>query len=343
MSCAISPALSDLLSGSRDRWLWEEARSLRHGYWGQSVFLRGIVEFSSYCRQNCLYCGLRRDNDRLARYRLPPDEIYAQARVVAELGFGTLVLQSGEDPALDATELAELIRKVKGELGLAVTLSVGERSRADYAMWREAGADRYLLKMETFDAAEHARLRPGKKLAERLHAYGTLTDLGYETGSGLIGGLPGETPERLARDLEELAALKPDMLSISPFIPHPDTPLRDHPPLGAEDALRLMAISRLLAPSAHIPVTSALSLCGDAVRLKALQVADVLMPSLTPERVRADYAIYPGKNRSALGPRDRAASLRDELLVRGFVLPQGPGSAWRLRGNGKTGGEEKSL
>ena len=294
--------------------------------------MRGIVEFSNYCRQNCLYCGLRKDNTRLVRYRLNPDEIFEQARVIAELGFGTLVLQSGEDPALDPKALAELIRKVKDGLELAVTLSLGERSRPDYSLWRKAGADRYLLKMETFDAKEHAHLRPGKSLAERLRAYEELADLGYETGSGLICGLPGETPERLARDTEELAALKPDMLSISPFIPHPDTPLGAHPPLDAEKTLRIMAVARLLTPSAHIPATSALNLHGDAVRLRALKVADVLMSSLTPERVRANYSIYPGKNQSALSPRDRAASLRDGLLTQGFTLPRGPGAAWRLRG-----------
>ena len=330
MSCAVPPALSDLLSGSRDLWLWEEACALRCGYWGQSVFLRGIVEFSNHCRQNCLYCGLRQGNARLARYRLTLDEIFAQARLVADLGFGTLVLQAGEDPALDAAALGELIRRVKGDLGLAVTLSLGERPAADYALWRKAGADRYLLKMETFQPDAYARLRPGRKLDDRLRAYRSLEDTGYEAGSGIIGGLPGVSGEGLADDLRQLADLKPDMLSISPFTPHPDTPLGGSPALGAEETLRLMAIARLLVPTAHIPVTSALGLYGDAVRLKGLEVGDVLMPSLTPETVRASYNIYPGKNESAERPETRAAALRDMLPAHGFDLPKGPGGAWRL-------------
>ena len=197
-------------------------------------------------------------------------------------------------------------------------------------MWRKAGADRYLLKMETFDRDAHADLRPGKSVADRLCAYQTLRDLDYEAGSGLIGGLPGETPERLLRDLEQLADLKPDMLSISPFIPHPKTPLAHHPALEAEAALRLMAIARLMVPFAHIPVTSALSLRGDEIRGKALEVGDVLMPSLTPERVREQYNIYPGKNLSSLEPQGRATAMRDSLHTYGFETPPGPGSAWRM-------------
>ena len=326
-------SLFSLIRGEHDAWLWEKARTLRGQYWNRSVFLRGIVEFSNYCRQNCLYCGLRRENTLLARYRLSPDEIFAQARIVAELGFGTLVLQSGEDPALDAVALATLISRIKDHLGLAVTLSLGERPHGDYAMWRKAGADRYLLKMETFARDAHTDLRPGKSVADRLRAYQTLRDLDYEAGSGLIGGLPGETPERLLRDLEQLADLKPDMLSISPFIPHPETPLAHHPALEAEAALRLMAIARLMVPSAHIPVTSALSLRGGEIRGKALEVGDVLMPSLTPERVREQYNIYPGKNLSSLEPQARAAAMRDSLHTYGFETPPGPGSAWRVLGN----------
>ncbi len=341
MTCAAaSHDLPSLLSGRHDDRLWEEACALRQRYWGRAVFLRGIVEFSNYCRQNCLYCGLRKGNANVVRYRMSFEDVFEQAGIVAELGFGTLVLQSGEDPALDAAALADLIRRSKDELGLAVTLSLGERPRADYALWRKAGADRYLLKMETFDEGEYARLRPGKKLEERLCAYHDLADLGYETGTGLIAGLPGSSPDILAQDMEKLAELRPDMLSISPFTPHPDTPLGGHPALDVDDTLRLMALARLLVPSAHIPVTSALGLHGDAVRLKALDVGDVLMPSLTPEHVRARYNIYPGKNQSGQSPKGRAAALRDLLIFQGFDLPTGPGRAWRLEEKSREPGYE---
>lgn len=309
--------------------LWERAKALRAAYWDRRVHLRGIVEFSNHCRRNCLYCGLRRDNAALARYRLGEAEILACARTVRKLGFGTLVLQSGEDPEYASEEIAEVIRKIKTEIGLAVTLSLGERSRAEYRLWREAGADRYLLKMETMNAALYAKLRPERRLEERLEAFHTLRALGYETGSGLIAALPGERAEDAERDIELLAGFGPDMFSISPFTPHPDTPLGGSAACGATETLRRMALARLAAPRAHIPVTSALGLFGDAVRLAALQVGDVLMPSLTPESVREAYAIYPGKNRQEKTPAERAAQLRDMLPAAGFSIAPGPGGVWR--------------
>jgi len=310
-----------------------EACRLRREYWGRKVFLRAIVEFSNHCSQNCLYCGLRRDNPHIRRYRLEYDQIYACAALAKGLGMGTVVLQSGEDQWYAGPALAELIFRIKSELGLAVTLSLGERTRAEYALWREAGADRYLLKMETWDAKSYARLRPGKNLAERLQSFMTLAELGYETGSGIIAGLPGDTEDNLRQACLHLAALMPDMLSISPFVPHPATPLRQHPGLDAETTLKIMAFARILSPKAHIPVTSALGLQGDAVRLRALEVADVLMPSLTPAEMREDYSIYAGKNQQAAMPEERALALRALLLEAGFVLPSDAGGAWRSLSN----------
>lgn len=310
--------------------LWAEAVRLRKEYWGNAVYLRGIVEFSNYCGQNCLYCGLRRDNRALVRYRLLEEVVFDAAKAVRDLGLGTVVLQSGEDTACEAARLAELIRRIKQELGLAVTLSLGEHKREDYALWREAGADRYLLKLETLDEALYARLRPGRKLSERLAALQNLTELGYETGSGLIVGLPGEDPAALERGLVFLAGLRLDMVSMSPFTSAPGTPLAEAPPCGLAEILNAMTRTRVLMPSAHIPVTSALGLHGDAVRLKALEIGDVLMPSLTPAEVRGNYAIYAGKNSGEQAPVERAAAMRKMLLEAGFALPGGPGSAWRL-------------
>lgn len=311
--------------------LWRKACALRSRIWGADVFLRGIVEFSSYCRQNCLYCGLRRDNTRLARYRMSAAAIVEAARAVQALGFGTVVLQSGEDPDFPADDLAGVIRRIKGELGLAVTLSVGERGPEHYRQWRKAGADRFLLKAETLDQALYARLRPGRTLGQRLESLAALHSLGYETGTGLIAGLPGESEGNMEAAITRLAAISPDMFSISPFTPHPATPLAACEPCGPESALRLMALARIAMPTAHIPVTSALGLYGDAVRLKALQVGNVLMPSLTPTDVREAYAIYPGKNAQCAEPAERARAMRDMLLEAGFHLPSGPGGAWRLK------------
>ena len=310
--------------------LWAEAARLRKKYWGNDVFLRGIVEFSNRCGQNCLYCGLRRENSDIERYRLDMETIFDAARAVRDLGFGTVVLQAGEDAAGRPEDMAGLIVRLKKKLGLAVTLSLGEHSREVYALWRKAGADRYLLKLETLDEALYASLRPGRKLAERLRALEHLAELGYETGSGLIAGLPGESPASFQRGLEFLADLGLDMVSISPFVPAPGTPLDQAPACGLADILNAMARTRQLMPAAHIPVTSALGLRGDEVRLTALEVGDVLMPSLTPESVRNNYAIYAGKNSGAEAPATRAEAMRQMLLEAGFSLPSGPGSAWRL-------------
>lgn len=317
--------------GMPDEQSWQQACALRRQHWGDAVFLRGIIEFSNYCKQNCLYCGLRRDNAKLARYRLTPEAILAATADIAALGIGTVVLQSGEDPHYDAPALAEIVSAVKRRFGLAVTLSVGERDFADYALWREAGADRYLLKMESFDHSLHARLRLGCSLDARLRAFEHLVSLDYETGTGLIAGLPGETPDSAQRDMAKLALLQADMISISPFIPHPDTPLGAQPACPPTTALHRMALARLATPCAHIPVTSALALHGNAMRLQALEVGDVLMPSLTPENVRAAYAIYPGKNAAATPPKVRAAAMQAMLLEHGFSLPSGPGKAWRKK------------
>ncbi|MDR2880968.1 MAG: radical SAM protein [Azoarcus sp.] len=288
------------------------------------------MEISNHCRQNCLYCGLRRGNRRLRRYRMDGAAIFDAAKAVKRVGFGTVVLQSGEDSGLSAEAVAELVERIKRDLGLAVTLSLGEWDRATYALWRRSGADRYLLKLETMEEMQYARLRPGRRLSERLNALMHLRDLGYEVGSGLITGLPEETEESLDRGLEGLASLELDMLSVSPFIPHPETPLKGHPPGDVTTNLYAMALGRKLMPEAHIPVTSALGLQGDAVRLAALEVADVLMLSLTPPEVRGDYAIYPGKNGDLEDPQERAARFRPILEAAGFTVPSSAGGAWRL-------------
>ncbi|MDL2207546.1 [FeFe] hydrogenase H-cluster radical SAM maturase HydE [Desulfovibrio sp. OttesenSCG-928-M16] len=323
----MSPSGQPLLPERASMPLWIKARSERERFWGNKVFLRGIVEFSSYCRQNCLYCGLRRDNRTLVRYRLDADTVFACAVQIKALAFGTIVLQSGEDPDYPARELAELVARIKGELGLAVTLSVGERESSDYAMWRKAGADRYLLKAESMDKALYAKLRPGNKLVRRLDTLKLLRDLGYESGSGLIAGLPGEDNDGLERNIQALADLAPDMFSISPFQPHPDTPLGSEPPCMPEMALLAMARARLHLPHTHIPVTSALSLAGEEARLIGLEVGNVLMPSLTPEAVRRAYDIYPGKNAAGDDPFKRAGDMKNSLILAGFELPSGPGGA----------------
>lgn len=270
----------------------------REKYVGDEVHLRGLIEFSNVCRKNCLYCGLRRDNRTLKRYRMSPEEIYAVGEKIAELGIKTVVLQSGEDPAYDARTIAELVRRLK-KLDLAVTLSVGERKKEEYALWREAGADRYLLKQETFNRELFARLHPDDDYDRRLECQRTLQELGYQVGSGNMVGLPGQTPEMLAEDIVNFAAWDFDMIGIGPFIPHPDTPLGTFQ--MAEHTkylltLKTLALTRILTRTALLPATTALGTLIPGGREKALRCgANVLMPNCTPSRYRAQYTIYPGK------------------------------------------------
>ena len=309
--------------------LWECAQEARQRFWRNKIFMRGIIEFSNYCCQNCLYCGLRKDNHELGRYRLKREQILQQAAIIKELGIGTVVLQSGEDASISREFVSDLVSAIKNGLGLAVTLSVGERDKADLKAWRQAGADRYLLKMETFDPDLYGRLRPGADMAERLDQIKTMQDMGYESGSGIISGI--QDMDRLAEDVDRLLQLQLDMISIGPFIPHPQTPLKDWPAGDPEVNLRALAVLRIHAPQAHIPVTSALALYGDAIKNRALSMAaNVIMPSLTPEEVRGAYQIYPGKNMSETTPGLRAWLMRERLMEQGFELPDGPGRAWRL-------------
>lgn len=250
--------------------LLESAHLARVNNLGQEVHVRGIIEFSNYCRQDCLYCGLRRSNGRLTRYRMSPSQIIEAASDALRVHkFGTFVLQSGEDPGYSAEALAEVVSAVK-QMGPAVTLSVGQRTYEDYELWREAGADRFLLKLETSDYALFRKLKPTTTLNERLQCLYDLRSLGYQIGTGIILGLPGQTQKSVIDDFRLVKQLDPEMVSIGPFISHPDTPLgiqvakpqESNPTDLIRAVLRATAVSRLLVPLAHIPATTALGVIG---------------------------------------------------------------------------------
>jgi biotin synthase len=274
----------------------EEADRVRQKYVGDAVHLRGLVEFSNYCRCNCCYCGLRRDNREVHRYRLEPEEIVQTALFAAELGYGTVVLQSGEDPYFSAEIIEQIILEIKKKTALAITLSVGERTEEDYTIWRQAGADRYLLRHETADPTLYSSLHPGRKLEERIGCLKSLHRLGFEVGSGFMVGLPGQGPDTLAADLLLLQKLDVDMLGIGPFIPSPQTPLDREAGGSFEQTVNMVALARLILPLANIPATTAmgtLSAEGREITLKA--GANVVMPNVTPTKYRSLYQIYPGK------------------------------------------------
>jgi biotin synthase len=318
--------------------LWRRADEVRREAVGDGVHLRALVEVSNHCVESCHYCGLRAGNRRVPRYRMSSEEILACAGRAAALGFGTLVLQAGTDPGLRAGWVAELVRRVKGEHGLAVTLSLGERAEEELAAWREAGAERYLLRFETSNAALYRRVHPDRpgRPSDRLRQLRRLRELGYEVGTGMLVGLPGQTWPDLAADLLLLAELEADMIGLGPFVPHPDTPLGApsaaagvEVPADVETACKSVALARLLCPLSNIPATTALATLDPAAgRSAALRRgANVLMPNLTPPAYRRLYEIYPGKaSLPAEGEQDLAA-LAAELARLGRVVAAGPGTS----------------
>lgn len=289
------------LPGSCTLQLLEAADRVRKEQVGDEIFLRGIIEFSNFCERDCLYCGLRRSNSNLSRYRMTDDEILDTAQNIKNSRVPTVVLQSGEDSFYTTDRICRLIERIRNETDLVITLSIGERSCDDYKAFQQAGANRYLLKHETADKQIYKFLRPGCKWEDRLQCLKWLKGLGFETGTGNMVGLPGQTYETLADDLLIMKLLNADMLGIGPFIAHPDTPLAG---IGHDDlelTLRVLALARLMTRNTNIPATTALGTMHPQGRLLALQAgANVVMPDFTPEIYKSRYDIYPG--RTDVGP-----------------------------------------
>lgn len=290
--------------------LWREADAARRAFVGDDVHLRGLIEISNHCARQCAYCGLRAGNVKLERYRMTEKEILGCANDAADYGYGTVVLQAGEDFGISAEWLAGIVKRIKSETGLAVTLSMGERPYEDLALWREAGADRYLLRFETSDAELYGRIHPPlpDRETDRIAILRELRKLGYEIGSGVMVGIPGQTLESLADDIMLFSELDLDMIGVGPFIAHPGTPLggggyelalpaEDQVPATEEMVCKVIALARLACPEANIPSTTALAtLNRDYGReLGLMRGANVVMPNLTPVEYRAKYEIYPSK------------------------------------------------
>ena len=318
--------------------LWTEADRVRRTHVGEEVHLRGLVEISNHCARHCLYCGLRADNRTLIRYRMTRTEILQCALQAEELGYGTIVIQSGEDPGITRKWLCEVIRTVKRETALAVTLSIGERSEEDLRAWREAGADRYLLRFETSDRALFRRIHPSLpgRESDRLAILRTLDTLGYETGSGIMVGIPGQTFAAVAEDLWLFRTLDLDMVGVGPFLPHPGTPLgsdankaekpgEEQVPNSALMACKVVALTRILLPLANLPATTALAAAekGNAREPGLRCGANVIMPNLTPEPYRGMYEIYPQKGNVHTDHRH----IRDAILALGRTVAQGRGDS----------------
>lgn len=265
--------------------------------YGTNVYLRGLIEFSNICKQNCLYCGLRSANRTLERYRLTPEEITDCCREGYELGYRTFVLQSGEDDWYTPDRLVHLVSEIKrGFPDAAVTLSIGERDDETYARLFAAGADRFLLRHETASPRLYRELHPTMSFENRRERLASLQQIGYQIGAGFMVGLPGQTAEDLVEDLLYLKQLEPDMVGIGPFLPQHATPLRDKPAGTLEATLDMIALCRLLLPDALIPATTAMGTAHPYGREMALQAgANVVMPNLSPLAVRPKYALYDDK------------------------------------------------
>lgn len=261
---------------------------------GNTVNVRGIIEFSNYCNRNCAYCGLNCHNTTLGRYRMTPDEIIETAIDAADAGYKTAVLQGGEDPHFTADVFCHIIKEIKSKRDIAITLSAGEMAEGDYAAIRKAGCDRYLLKHETTDENIYSKLHPGYSLDDRLNCLRTLKRLGFETGGGFMIGLPEQTAETIANDLLFIKSVPCDMAGIGPFIPHPETPLKDCDSGSTELTRRAVAIARILLPDINLPATTSLGVIDKEERNKVFSGgANVIMKKVTPEKYRKLYEIYP--------------------------------------------------
>jgi biotin synthase len=297
--------------GARLEELWRQADATRRQHVGDEVHLRGLVEFSNVCVRQCAYCGLRAGNRALTRYRMSAAEILECAHKAVEFGYGTVVLQSGEDPGCTAAWLAEVVTAIKRETRLAVTLSVGERAVEDLARWRAAGADRYLIRFETSNRRLYERIHPALPgvVSDRFAIMRQLRELGYEVGSGVLLGIPGQTYADLAEDIAWFQRLDLDMIGVGPYIPHPQTPLGQQALAGGEAGggeqapaselmtYKMVALTRLACPRANLPSTTALATLNKTSgrELGLARGANIVMPNLTPVQYRAYYEIYPAK------------------------------------------------
>lgn len=279
-------------------YLFEKARKARNEIYGNKIYIRGLIEFTNYCKNDCFYCGIRKSNKNALRYRLSCGEILDCCKEGYELGFRTFVLQGGEDLFYTDEYLCEIISEIKKKYSdCAVTLSLGERSFESYKALKTAGADRYLLRHETADSAHYSRLHPSNMSFEnRIKCLENLKSLGYQTGAGFMVGSPFQITENLADELVFLKRLKPHMVGIGPFIPHKDTPFKNEAAGTAELTVFMLALVRLTLKDALIPATTALGTIDEYGREKGINAgANVLMPNLSPVSVRKKYMLYDNK------------------------------------------------
>lgn len=284
-----------LKDDSNNDWLFSLADKTREEYVGDEVHLRGLIEFSNICKRQCKYCGLRCEDKFIDRYRISKENIISYAEHAVNMGYKTIVLQSGEDEYYNTDLMCEIIEGIK-KLGVALTLSIGEKTYGEYKAFKEAGADRYLIRIETTDKTLYNQMHPNMDFDNRVRCLEDLGRLGYEVGTGCLVGLPNQAIESLADDILFFKEINADMVGIGPFIPHPHTPLKDSATGSFTLALKVMALTRILLKDINIPATTAMETLNPNGRIIALQSgANVVMPNVTTTEYRAKYEIYPNK------------------------------------------------
>lgn len=311
-----------------DKELFTKADAIRKQYVGDGVHLRGLIEFSNICKRTCFYCGLRNENHNLTRYRLSEDEIIEFAKHGAELGLKTVVLQSGEDSYFSIDKLCKIVKAIK-KFDVAITLSVGEKTYKEYKALKDAGADRYLLRIETTDENLYKKLHPNMSFKNRIECLYNIKELGYETGTGCLVGLPNQTIESLANDILFFKELDADMVGIGPFIPHPDTPLGEcnlDLNKNFDLSLKVMALTRILLKDINIPATTAMETINPNGRIIALKSgANVVMPNITQGEYRKQYIIYPNKICTDESPDKCSVCIRTKIEAIGRSISTGKG------------------
>lgn len=303
--------------------LAEKAMQIRKQHYGNKVYTRGLIEFTNYCKNNCHYCGIRCGNKNASRYRLTEEEILECCREGYRLGFRTFVLQGGEDPYFTDHRMVSLIKMIReGYPDCALTLSIGEKSYESYRLFREAGANRYLLRHETANEAHYSHLHPSNmSLQNRKNCLLWLKELGYQTGAGFMVGSPGQKREHLAEDLVFLNELKPHMVGIGPFIPHHDTIFANEKPGSVELTLFLLSVVRILLPKVLLPATTALGTMAADGRIRGLMAgANVVMPNLSPLKNRKRYDLYDNKISTDQEAAEGKESLNRQVRQAGFCL-----------------------
>lgn len=320
-----------LIEGDYDKHLlFYKADEVRRQHYGTDVYIRGLIEISNYCKNDCLYCGIRKSNARAQRYRLTDEEIYQCCDEGYRLGFRTFVLQGGEDGNNTTERIQKMVAAIKGNHpDCAVTLSLGERPRGDYEIWHQAGADRYLLRHETASRFHYEKLHPPEQRFDgRMRCLQDLKEIGYQAGAGFMVGSPYQGTAELIADMRFLQAFQPQMVGIGPFIPHHDTPFAGYPAGSLERTLIMVALTRLTLPKALIPATTALGTIHPQGRERGLKAgANVVMPNLSPASVRARYSLYDNKAHTGQEAAEGLAALKESVAQAGYCVTVSRGDA----------------